>query len=203
MWRKAVAAAAGVFVLAACAPRASFGQADPHWLRSWNEAQKSRPAVPASRSRIAAADEPGTPLLIHGQVLAPDGRSPAADVIVHAYHRDQQGFDFGPGDISLPTWRLQGWARTDADGRFEFRTIRPAPDHLGREAAHVHFTLESKSHGRQWAPTIYLADDPRVTDGQRRQSAAAEDFGWVVPVRSVEGVQDVTIRLRLKERGEF
>lgn len=153
MWRKAVAVAAGVFVLAACAPRASFGQADPYWLRSWNEAQKSRPATLASRSRIAAADEPGTPLLIHGQVLAPDGRSPAADVIVHAYHRDQQGFDFGPGDDSLPTWRLQGWARTDA--------------------------------------------------AQRRQSAAAQGFSWVVPVRSVEGVQDITIRLRLKERGEF
>src|SRR5262245_11443071 len=57
---------------------------DPYWLRSWNEAQMSRPLVMQSQSRIAPADEPGTPLLIQGQVFEPNGRTPAAGVVVHA-----------------------------------------------------------------------------------------------------------------------
>ena len=102
-------------------------------------------------------------------------------MVVHAYHRDAQGFDFGPGDNTFTTWRLQGWAKTDAEGRFEFRTIRPAPDHLGREGPHIHITLESPRSGRQWAPTVYLTDN----------------------VQTIGNVQHVTTRIRLKSKGEF
>src|SRR5262245_24767853 len=117
----------------------SHGQADPYWLRSWNEAQRSRPAQMGASSTIASTSEPGTPFVARCQVFLPDGRTPASRVVVHSYHRDHAGYDFGAHDTALTTWRLQGWALTDAEGRFEFRTIRPAPDHLGREGAHVHF----------------------------------------------------------------
>lgn len=39
------------------------------------------------------------------------------------------------------SWRLEGWAKTDFEGRFEFRTIRPGPYPGRREAAHIHLTL--------------------------------------------------------------
>ncbi len=184
-------------------PALSSAQADPFWLRSWNEAQRSKPASLTSHSRIAAPAEPGTPLVVHGWVFESDGRTPAANITVHAYHRDRDGFDFGPGDRAMPTWRLQGWAKTDDQGRFEFQTIRPAPDHLGREGAHLHFTMESAAFGRQWAPTVYLADDPWVTEKTRRQSAAAAEFGWVRETKTLEGIQHLDVRIRLKARGEF
>jgi protocatechuate 3,4-dioxygenase beta subunit len=185
------------------APGESFGQADPYWMRSWNEAQRTRPQAMASTGRIAPAGEPGTPLVIHGLVVEPDGRTPASGVIVHAYHRDRDGFDFGPNDTAVNTWRLQGWAKTGADGRFEFRTIRPAPDHLGREGSHVHFTLETPQFGRQWAHKILFADDPLVTDSERRRSAEAEDFAWVRKVSVVQGVQQVDVKLRIKTTKDF
>lgn len=168
-------------LVAACSPRESAGQADPYWMRSWNEAQATRPAAMSSRSRIAPAEEPGAPLVVRGQVLEPGGRAPAAGIVVHAYHRDSQGFDFGPGDRATSTWRLQGWAKTDAEGRFEFRTIRPAPDHLGREGPHVHITLESPQFGRQWTPILYLKDR----------------------TEAIDGVQYVSVTLQLKRTGDF
>ena len=158
----------------------SFSQADPYWLKSWNLAQKTRPANMTSSARIAPPGEPGMPLVLRGQILEPDGHTPAAGVGVHSYHRDQKGFDFGPNDNTTSTWRLQGWARTDTEGRFEFQTIRPAPDHLGREAAHIHLTLESTKFGRQWAPTILLSDDPPV-----------------------DGVHQVSVKVRLKPKADF
>jgi protocatechuate 3,4-dioxygenase beta subunit len=156
-----------------------------------------------SSGRIAPAGEPGIPLQISGMVVEPDGRTPAEGVVVHAYHRDQRGFDFGLNDRELTTWRLQGWVRTDARGRFEFRTIRPAPDHLGREGAHVHFTVESAKFGRQWAPTVFFSDDPRVTAKMREQSAAAGEFGWVRDITVANGVQRIDVKIRLKKERDF
>lgn len=196
----------GVFMLLAVAtgtPGLSSGQADPFWLRSWNAAQQSRPANMTASSRIASPAEPGTPLIVHGKIVEPDGRTPAANVVVHAYHRDRDGFDFGPGDRAMTTWRLQGWARTDAQGEFEFQTIRPAADHRGREGSHIHFTLESSEFGRQWAPTVYFADDPMVSEKTRRQSAEAGEFGWVRENTTLNDTQHIEVRIRLKARGEF
>lgn len=192
-----------IIIIGALCSHEALSQADPFWLRSWNEAQQSRPEQITSKSRIASATEPGTPLLIRGRVVEPDGQTPAQGIVVHAYHRDQQGFDFGPNDHALTTWRLQGWAKTDAQGRFEFETIRPAPDHMGREGAHIHFTLESPRLGRQWARTVYLSDDPLVTKRTREQSAEAGEFGWVREVKVVEGVQRIDVKIRLKEKADF
>ena len=62
-----------ILVVAACAPGESYGQADPFWLRSWNEAQESRPLTMTSSGRIAEESEPGTAFIIIGQVFQPNG----------------------------------------------------------------------------------------------------------------------------------
>ena len=193
-----------VFVLVglACVHLKSLGQVDSSWLKSWNEAQESRPLTLSASARIAAADEPGIPFIINGEVLKLDG-TPAIGAVIHAYHRDKNGLDFGPNDNSLTTWRLQGWVKTDAKGRFEFQTIRPAPDHLGREAAHIHFILVSGEPGRQWLPTVFLSDEPLVTANQRKRSRAAGEYGWVREVNFVDGVQHVNVKIQLKKTADF
>jgi protocatechuate 3,4-dioxygenase beta subunit len=184
-------------------PTAGVAQADPFWLRSWTEAQESRPTTITSTGRIASRGEPGIPLVIHGTIVSPDGHTPAKGVVVHAYHRDRNGFDFGPNDAALTTWRLQGWVKSDDQGHFEFQTIRPAPDHMGREGSHIHFTVESRDHGRQWAPVFFFSDDPLVTESKRRQSAQAAEFGAVRQVSVVDGVQHIQVRIRLKPKADF
>ena len=123
--RHALPAILWTLALAVVATESVRAQADPVWLEQWNVAVASRPATLSTSARIAPATEPGTPLRIHGTVLTPEGR-PAPGVEVFSYHRDEAGFDFGPGDAHTETWRLQGWVVTDQDGRFGFSTFRPA-----------------------------------------------------------------------------
>jgi protocatechuate 3,4-dioxygenase beta subunit len=63
--------------------------------------------------------------------------------------------------------------------------------------------LVSDEFGRQWAPTVYLADDRLVTADQRRRSKEAGSFGWVREVGAADGVQQVDVRIRLKEQADF
>ncbi|QKX05421.1 hypothetical protein HN014_11010 [Aquimarina sp. TRL1] len=178
------------------------GQVDPRWLRHWNEADKKKPIEIPAASRIAAKDEQGIPLIIKGKIYNPD-TTPAEGIIVHSYHRDGNGFDFGKNDVELTTWRLQGWAKTDKNGNFEFKTIRPAPDYLGREGAHIHFTTISKEFGRQWAPKVFLSDDPMLTEKQHSASKKAGKFGWISKVKEIKGIQYITVKIQLKEKGDF
>lgn len=177
-------------------------QVDKRWLRSWNEANEKRPIEISSKSRIAAKNEPGTPLIIKGKIFNPDG-TPAVNVIVHSYHRDNKGYDFVKNDKVLTTWRIQGWAKTDVNGNFEFKTIRPAPDYLGRDGAHIHFTLISEKYGKQWAPTVFFDDDPRLTEKQQNDSKKAGKFGWISKVKEKDGIQYIDVNIKLKKNGDF
>jgi protocatechuate 3,4-dioxygenase beta subunit len=80
-------------------------------------------------------------LVIHGRVFREDGRTPAPDILVFAYHTDARGHYDVPSS-GPHSWRLRGWVKTDAQGRFQFTTIRPAPYPNRNTAAHVHFVIE-------------------------------------------------------------
>lgn len=187
-------------VLAALLVIPSTAQNDPGWLRQWHAAQRERPAAIGMAGRIAQTDEPGVPLAVHGQVFQPDGATPAPNVVVFAYQTDAAGLYSRPGDAE--EWRLKGWATTDADGRFEFATIRPGPYPGRTEPAHIHMTVESRTFGRQWAELLF-ADDPLVTAAVRDRSAWAGRFGFVRPVRVEAGIGHVEIAVRLKRTSDF
>jgi len=192
-----------IIVLSVSLPRQASAQVDQQWLKSWREAEGNAPEKINAKGRIADTEEPGIPLVIHGQVFLPDGSTPAPDVIVHSYHRDHHGYEFGHEDSVLTTWGLQGWVKTDFDGRFEFLSIRPAIDQLGREGAHIHFTVVSADHGRQWANKAYFSDDRLITDQQFKKSKALGKFGMVHKVEIIDGVQHLTVNIRLKEKADF
>lgn len=177
-------------------------QVDAQWLRMWTEAQTHRPASLDSTGRIAPEEEPGTPLVIHGQVVTPDGRTPVPRVTVFAYQTDDGGIYSGPGKPGYP-WRLRGWVVTDEAGRFELRTIRPGSYPARRVPAHVHLTVETREHGRQWAEELQFADDPLLRAEQRQRAAESDRFGGVRPVRTVDGVQHIDFTIRLKPDGDF
>ena len=190
-----------VFIL--CFASRSHGQVDPEWLNSWNQALDSRPEILSSSTVIVSQDEPGIPLVVQGQIFKPNGHEVARNVIIHMYHRDNQGFDFGLNDKMLTTWRLQGWAKTNSEGKFEFHTIRPAPDHIGREGGHIHFTVVSAEFGKQWAHKVHFLDDPKITQKEKQQSAAKGQFGWVKEVKPYNGIQHVNVAIKLKEKADF
>jgi protocatechuate 3,4-dioxygenase beta subunit len=165
-------------------------------LTQWQAAQKFKPARISSVERIAPAAEPGVPFIVRGTVVDPAGK-PAAGVEILAYHTDNTGI-YAPTGAADP-WRLKGWAVTDAQGRFEFRTIRPAPYPGGQIAAHVHFLMATACCGRQVAEVMF-EDDPIATPAYRER---ARDVLFGKVTRGAGGVEEVSYVLRLRPRGDF
>jgi protocatechuate 3,4-dioxygenase, beta subunit len=181
--------AAGVLAVAA----AAWGA-----VAALGSGKRAGEGSPAS-IRIAGPDEPGVPLVVTGQVLQPDGETPAPGVTLYVYQTDATGRYARLGRIP----RLRGWMTTDAEGRYEYRTIRPAPYPGGRIPAHVHTQLWGGDWPKQWNRDLNFADDERVTERERRESDAAGRFAWVcAPALDADGTQRCTHDLRLKSRGD-
>jgi protocatechuate 3,4-dioxygenase beta subunit len=174
---------------------------DVEFVRAWERAQERRPRMLTSHARIAQPGEPGLPLIIAGRLFGRDGRSPVPGVTVFAYHTDARGIYDEP-EKGAHSWRLKGWAMTDAEGRFEFETIRPAPYPNRMTPAHVHFSLEGPGLQRRWAG-LQFDDDPLVPAEERARSAKAGRFGSVRPVVMRHGVQNVDLPIRITDEGIF
>ncbi len=173
-------------------------QVDPRFLRMYEDAQRQRPSSLTSVTRIAPPDEPGTPLVVRAQLFDREGMHPVHGVIIFAYHTDRAGLYNRPGQ---PGWRLQGWARTDRDGRFEFDTIRPAPYPERNAAAHIHVYAEGSDVPRQTLTEVLFEGDALLTDAQKRDAASAGRFSNIRPVVRSEGRESCEILYRLT--GEF
>ena len=175
-------------------------QTDPEWIRMWEAAQKHRPALVPSVARIAPAGESGQSMIVHGCLFAKTGTNPVGGAVIFAYQTGQDGLYQRPRQ---PGWRLQGWARTAADGSFEFQTIRPAPYPDRSIPAHIHLSVEEPRIPRGWLPEVQFADDPLIKDDDRRASAREGAFGHIRPVRTVDGVQHCDLNLRLSGAQRF
>jgi protocatechuate 3,4-dioxygenase beta subunit len=169
--------------------------AGPSWAQEPAEPEPAAASL-SSKARIAPAGEPGEPLVISGQVFDADGLRPAANIVVYAYHTDIKGL-YTPSGAARPP-RLRGWARTDAEGRYEFRTIRPAPYPGDGPPAHVHFYLSGPSQPRQEAEELVFVGDPKISSGMAERSRRAGRFGGVRPItRGADGAWHCTFDMRL------
>lgn len=104
--------------------------------------------------------ERGEATVVHGRVLAPDGR-PIVNAILDVWQSDDIGY-YDVQDVNQPQMNLRGIFKTNAQGEFWFRTIKPAAypvptdgpvgDLLrasGRHAmrpAHIHFWIKAEGY---------------------------------------------------------
>jgi protocatechuate 3,4-dioxygenase beta subunit len=175
---------------------------DYEFIRALEAAQKARPSQVASVARIAPESEPGPALVIHGRAFQEDGTTPLTDAVVFAYHTGVDGRYDKPGSPAH-SWRLKGWARTDKEGRFEFRTIRPGSYPNSRNPAHVHVTIFTAGGARYHAGGVQFEDDPVLPERERAAARSEGQFGSVRPVRREGNVQHVDFAARLVARNRF
>ena len=123
-------------------------------------------------------DEPGTPLVWTGQVTSTDGGA-LAGAKVELWHADADGLysQFAPG---IPEWNLRASFTADDEGRFEIRTIRPAPYRIPTDGAcgrliaaagwhswrpaHLHVKVSTPGHELLTAQLYFPGDEHNDDD---------------------------------------
>ncbi|HYH84973.1 MAG TPA: hypothetical protein VEX60_05775 [Pyrinomonadaceae bacterium] len=141
---------------------------------------------------LVSKDEPGTPLVVTGRIFAPDGKTPVEGITLHVYHTDARGlYSEEDGKGGPPNPRLKGWMQTDREGRYEFRTIRPASYPNSRNPQHIHAKVYGAGHAERWIPEYWFADDPLVTDDMRAKHSGEGAF---TPIMSATRGDDGVLR---------
>jgi protocatechuate 3,4-dioxygenase beta subunit len=153
----------------------------------------AQPVLSATPSRVAAQDapstgevasatEPGERLDVSGVVYAADGRTPVARASVYVYQTDARGY-YRPDDaMGNRDPRLRALLRTDAQGRYAYRTIRPGSYPGTRVPGHIHYEVAAEGHGTRIFEIVF-EDDPLVTEAIREDAARP---GSIYALRKVE-----------------
>jgi protocatechuate 3,4-dioxygenase, beta subunit len=127
---------------------------------------------------IAPKDEPGEALVVSGTVFAPDGRTPVRGATVYVYHTDINGYYNNTGARGSDNPRLRGWMRTGADGKYEYRTIKPGPYPSSRIPAHIHYVVTAPGY-KERGFEIVFEGDPYLTE-EIRADAKKEFSGYAI-----------------------
>jgi protocatechuate 3,4-dioxygenase beta subunit len=142
-----------------------------------------RQSATATPLTLVTPREPGEPLTVTATAVDRQGRA-VRDALVYVYHTNSRGcYAERAAHVAAPEGdrrhaRLFGYLRTDADGRFELRTVRPAGYPDSDLPAHIHVEVEPRGEGAAALVTeILFDDDPRLTPSARRRS---EQEGFVV-----------------------
>ncbi len=126
------------------------------------------PGAPSSVV-IAGKDEPGERLMVSGTVKDTGGHV-LAGVSVFAFHTDASGrYAEGPRPTDDENARLHGAMRTDANGRYQFESIRPAP-YGQANPAHIHYVVRLEGYKPRMFE-LWFEGDPAFE--QRRQLGIA------------------------------
>ncbi len=156
------------------------------------------------QARLDDGQDPGTVLFMQGQVRDTDGK-PLAGAIVDVWHANTGG-TYSYFDPSQSEFNLRRRIETDADGRYQFRSIVPSGygcppdgptqqllDQLGRHGqrpAHVHFFISAPGH-RHLTTQINLAGDEYLHD----------DFAYATRDELIADIRFIEDEQKAKARG--
>ena len=147
---------------------------------------------------ITSKDETGESMIATGRVFAPDGKTPVEGIRVHVYHTDAKGY-YNPGTTSSQKPRLNGTMLTNEEGRYEYRTIRPASYPQSRNPAHIHYVISGKGYSEQY-DELEFEGDPFLTEEVIEKSRKLGTFGVIQKLqRDVDGIWRTVKDIRLKK----
>ena len=162
-------------------------------------ASAATPEATASSIRLISADEPGEPLLVSGRVVAADGATPLEGLTLYVHHTGARGlYSDADGNGQPPQPRLKGRMTTDREGRYEFRTIKPASYPGRRNPAHIHASVSGRGMAERWIEDYLFDDDPLLTADVRARFEGRGRFSPVLvltrgPDGVLRGVRDIRV----------
>ena len=118
---------------------------------------------------MAAKQEPGERLIVAGRVFDSDGVTPVPAASLYVYHTDVKGY-YTPGTNDNRNPRLRGYMRTDAQGRYEFSTIKPGSYPNNSVPAHIHYIVTAAGYNERVFEIVFEGD-PFLNDRVRREAA--------------------------------
>jgi protocatechuate 3,4-dioxygenase beta subunit len=158
------------------------------------------PAAPPPSARIAPPNEPGEPLILEGVVRDASGRAKSG-IVVYVYQTNARGIyprDSRFRGAAANHGRLRGWARTDAQGRYRFETIRPGGYPDQDLPQHIHMHVLEPGRCTYYVDDVMFEDDPRLTPKQRTALTLGRGGAGIVrPTRDRQGVWRVQRDLTL------
>ena len=133
-------------------------------------------------------NEPGEPLIVSGTVYDQDGKTPLEGVSIYVYQTDAKGYYSKEGSGSSNP-RIKGWMRTNAEGKYEFRTIKPASYPGRRIPAHIHCKVSGAGYSDQFIDEFLFEGDPYLTKDDFQKFGNKGRFSSIMKVtRDKDGV---------------
>ncbi len=155
--------------------------------------------APADVSRkivLSKNSDKGEQMIISGTVYEADGKTPAPNVLIYLYHIDIEGIYGRRGEHRHGRYR--GWMLTDAKGKYEFQTIKPAPYPENRFAAHIHTTLTTKNMKEDWIDSTLFEGDRLISARERETAGRKGGFNPIVKLeKGANGVYTATRNIQI------
>lgn len=145
---------------------------------------------------LAGKKDEGELISIFGTVYKADGETPAPDVLIYFYHTDKEGIYGRSGEHKHGKYR--GWLLTDANGKYEFRTIKPASYPNSTISSHIHMTLTGKDFREDWIDSILFEGDKFITASERDRAGRRGGFAPILTLEKgsdgvLRGVRDIQL----------
>ncbi len=148
------------------------------------------------RTAFPIGRDDGEPMIISGTVFEADGKTPAPNALIYFYHTDKFGIYGREGQPKHG--RFRGWMLTDAKGRYEFSSIRPASYPNSTQSQHVHMTLTTLESREDWIDSILFEGDKFLTARERETSGRRGGFNPVVTLKpGKDGIARATRDIQL------
>ncbi len=149
------------------------------------------------RTTIVSNNEPGEPLIVSGTIYTPDGRTPIHGITLSVYQTDATGVYSTRGGDNRNT-RIHGSMVTNAEGRYEFRTIKPASYPNSTNPAHIHAFVSGPGYPEYWIDEYLFEDDRFVSEDVRHKAANQGSFSPILKLTRgndgmLHGVRDIKI----------
>lgn len=115
---------------------------------------------------LVPPNEPGEPLLVSGTIRSTKGEA-ISGALIYVFQADAKGNYTHARAMDEQKARLFGYMKTGADGRYEFRTIRPGGYQQAPIPQHIHMLVTApgyREHKCQSTCQLVFEDDPRMTE---------------------------------------